>query len=93
MGSTVGLGHALTLPPINFRSAPIGMVQVTPEGVMEWANDQFYEITGCPSNKSAISDFADAIAPEDRARMYADLDKLAGGQERLSSELRLIRKW
>lgn len=79
------------------QSAPLGMVQINLKsgGTIEWANDQFYEITGHPRSQPSIADFINtAVAPEDRERAAADLDlSLQEGATRVGSELRLIRKW
>ncbi|KAK4553085.1 hypothetical protein LTR86_009812 [Recurvomyces mirabilis] len=75
------------------QSAPLGMCQISPEGVFEWGNDQFYDITGLPKNESAMSKFLAVLDEGDRERAFADFKKLSEGQPTLSSELRLMRRW
>ena len=78
------------------QSAPLGMAQVIPDGggTIEWANDQFYEITGHTRTKPAIADFLKIIAPEDRERAQKNLAVLVDRETpRIESELRLTRKW
>lgn len=75
------------------QSAPLGMCQITPEGKFEWANDQFHEITGFSKNSSAIHEFLESIAPEDRERSLADFSKTVEGNTTVSNELRLNRRW
>ncbi|KAK5126040.1 hypothetical protein LTR85_011395 [Meristemomyces frigidus] len=75
------------------QSAPLGMCQIAPDATFEWANDQFYEITGFKSSESTIAEFLLVIHPDHRERALADLGKLTGGQKSLGSELPLARKW
>jgi PAS domain S-box-containing protein len=35
------------------KHAPVGMVHITPDGTVQWANEQWYELTGSSRDKSA----------------------------------------
>ncbi|KAK3683277.1 hypothetical protein LTR37_020390 [Vermiconidia calcicola] len=77
------------------QSAPIGFVQIAQEhgAHIEWANKQFYDITGHTDTRPAISDFLECVAPEDRERAFSDLGTLFEDETRVVSELRLTRRW
>ncbi|KAK3682029.1 hypothetical protein LTR37_020655 [Vermiconidia calcicola] len=93
------LEHSLTDRERRLRhmaqSAPTGFVQIAQEhgGHIEWANKQFYDITGHTDTKPGISDFLECIAPEDRERALNDLGTLFEYETPVVSELRLTRKW
>jgi len=57
------------------------------------ANDNFYEITGMSKDKTATADLFECILPEDKAKAELDLAVMAVGETRISSELRLKKRW
>jgi len=76
------------------RGAPLGMYQVGPDSNIEWANDQFYDITGHDRSKPAMADFREVLAVEERVKEFALSERmLSGATTRAVREIRLARKW
>jgi signal transduction histidine kinase/CheY-like chemotaxis protein len=77
------------------QNAPIGMYQVGTDSRIEWANDQFYEITGHDRSKPAMADFKEILAAEERVKELAVYEKMLNGATttRAVREIRLGRKW
>jgi signal transduction histidine kinase len=75
--------------------APLGMYQVGPDSNIEWANDQFYEITGHDRTKPAMVDFRETLAVEERVKELALSEQMLSGATttRVVREIRLNRKW
>ena len=75
-------------------TAPLGMFQVGPDSTIEWANDQFYDITGHDRSKPTMTDFREILAVEERAKELALSERmLSGAITRAIREIRLNRKW
>jgi signal transduction histidine kinase len=75
-------------------NAPLGMFQVGPDLNIEWANDQFYDITGHDRSKPALADFRETLAIEERLKELALSEQmLSGATTRAVREIRLNRKW
>ena len=76
------------------HNAPLGMYQIARDSNIEWANDQFYEITGHDRSKPAVADFTEILAVEERAKELAlNEQMLNGATTRSVREIRLNRKW
>jgi signal transduction histidine kinase len=76
------------------QNAPLGMYQVGTGSSIEWANDQFYEITGHDRSKPAMADFREILAVEERVKELALSERMLGGATaRAVREIRLNRKW
>ena len=76
------------------RHAPIGFVQIDMDGRIEWANDQFYDITGHDRTTPEMSEFFKCFAPEERERAAGALGALQHeGMDRDVNEYRLNRRW
>jgi len=75
------------------QNAPLGMYQVGLDFNIEWANDQFYEITGHDRSKPAMTHFIQTLAIDERVRELALSEKMLGESSRAVREIRLNRKW
>lgn len=76
------------------RHAPIGFVQISNDGNIEWANDQFYDITGHDRTKPEMAEFYNCFLPEERDVVAKSLEALQyQGATREVHELRLSRTW
>lgn len=77
------------------KRAPLGMYQVGPDSNIEWANDQFYEITGHDRSKPAMTDFREMLAVEERAKELSLNEQMLSGATatRAVREIRLNRRW
>ena len=77
------------------QAAPFGMIQVGPEGRIEFANKQYYEITGTPETQSPhIEDFLKVLHPDDIAAAGGELTSLfVGPGTSITHELRLLKPW
>ncbi|KAK5690976.1 hypothetical protein LTR17_025788 [Elasticomyces elasticus] len=73
--------------------APVGMVQTGLEHKIQWANDQFYEITGHDRSKPELSEFMEVLAEEERGPTTALIEDLFNGGPRVVKEIRLKRAW
>lgn len=74
-------------------SAPIGMCQVTLDSKIQWANDQYYEITGQDRSYEDADGFRACIVPEDREGAMDGLRSLLEGAPLIVREYQLVRKW
>lgn len=77
------------------QSAPIGMCQISPEhgGLITWANDQFYDITGHDRSQPKLASFLTVIQEDDREQASRDVKALLTTNNTVLSDLRLLRKW
>jgi len=75
------------------KHAPIGMIQITPERNVQWANDQYYEITGHDRADQTMEGFFSLLAPSDSPKSREYLTSLLTGSSRTLHELCLSRKW
>ena len=74
------------------QSAPVGMIQIGTDAKFEWANDQFYDITGLDRSKVDMADFRNILADDERATSLASLERLlSGSTPRVTQEHRLAR--
>lgn len=74
--------------------APLGMVQVGLDERIQWANHQFYEITGQDRDGPAdMSEFRKILAPEEREKDFMVFEQLSNGSSRSVREIRLNRQW
>lgn len=73
--------------------APIGMCQVGPDHKIQWANEQFYQITGHDRSRPDMAAFRECIAPESRHDALHNLGTLLDGAPLEVREYRLVRKW
>ncbi|KAK5708145.1 hypothetical protein LTR97_000685 [Elasticomyces elasticus] len=73
--------------------APVGMVQTGLDSKIQWANDQFYEITGHDRSKPDLSEFMQVLAEEERGPTTAFVEELLKGGPRVVKEIRLNRAW
>ncbi|KAK5710043.1 hypothetical protein LTR17_019205 [Elasticomyces elasticus] len=73
--------------------APVGMVQTGLDAKIQWANDQFYEITGHDRSKPELSEFMKVLAEEERGPTTALVEELLNGGPRVVKEIRLKRAW
>jgi PAS domain S-box-containing protein len=72
--------------------ASVGMVHMTVEGDVIWANDQYYALHGLPKDQQTGKlDFLDVYADEDRAKADQVWEDLKHGANHISMELRLKR--
>lgn len=75
--------------------APCGMFTFDPEGAINWANSQYYEMTGHSRNLAehgpmSFLNFIDQQDHEEFSRLW---EKLSVAKEEVSSELRLKKPW
>ncbi|EME43361.1 hypothetical protein DOTSEDRAFT_72688 [Dothistroma septosporum NZE10] len=76
------------------QSAPVGMVKVGIDATIQWANDQFYDITGHDRSKPDLSAFRLILAEDQRDVSSRWLEQLiAGDAPRRVQEHRLARSW
>ncbi|KAF1981835.1 hypothetical protein K402DRAFT_220879 [Aulographum hederae CBS 113979] len=77
------------------KFSPVGMVHVTVDGKIAWANDQYYDITDHPRNseKHYALSFADVFIDEDRPSSFDMWDKLLKGAPHISMQLRLKKQF
>ncbi|SMR62179.1 unnamed protein product [Zymoseptoria tritici ST99CH_1E4] len=73
--------------------APLGMVQVTMDEQIKFANEQFYEITGYDRTRSDVAHYWDCIHPDEVERTQRVLLEIYTTGERYTHELRLRRTW
>ncbi|KAK3617808.1 hypothetical protein LTR56_025042 [Elasticomyces elasticus] len=73
--------------------APVGMVQTGLDHKIQWANDQFYEITGHDRSRPELSEFMNVLAEEERGPTIALVEDLFNGGPRVVKEIRLNRAW
>ncbi|KAK4898405.1 hypothetical protein LTR27_004001 [Elasticomyces elasticus] len=73
--------------------APVGMVQTGLDHKIQWANDQFYEISGHDRSKPELSEFMNVLAEEERGPTTALVEDLFNGGPRVVKEIRLDRAW
>jgi signal transduction histidine kinase/DNA-binding response OmpR family regulator len=76
------------------QCAPLGMVQITPDFRVQWANDQYEVITGHNNlSNPDIDGFLELVADEDRLRVVGALRSIFKGEPRSVLEVRLKRMW
>ncbi len=77
------------------QNAPVGMYQIGADRKIQWANDQFYDITGHDRSKPAMSEFRYALAAEEREKERILIDRLFNDARatRATREIRLSRGW
>lgn len=75
------------------QSAPLGMCQISIEGRIEWANEQFYSIMGHDRNLPEIERVWENLAPEERPSATANFKRMVSGGEGEVKEHRLNRRW
>ena len=75
------------------QNAPLGMYQIGLDRKIEWANDQFYDITGHDRLRSDMVYFRDALAANERENDRRIMENLLGGASRIVREVRLHRTW
>jgi PAS domain S-box-containing protein len=74
-------------------AAPIGMLQLDREGRIQWANDQFYQMTGHDRTKPSLDDFWECMHPDDVQTAQQLLVGLLANADREVREFRLRRTW
>lgn len=75
--------------------APVGIYNINQDGVLDWANDKYWEITGLsskPEDRLQFS-FLDCVATEDRQKAIEAWDQSRSNKLSMELELRLKRKW
>ncbi|KAI9808847.1 MAG: hypothetical protein M1827_007170 [Pycnora praestabilis] len=75
--------------------APCGMFYITPEGLVMWANSQWYEMTGhgrMPEDHYPMS-FLNFILDEDHEILYQKWDDLTIKKVEATFEIRIKRRW
>lgn len=75
------------------RHAPLGMCQVSPNETIEWANDQYYEITGHDRHRPHLNAFREQIADDEISAASGAFQAMLHGTPRLEREIRLKRKY
>jgi signal transduction histidine kinase/DNA-binding response OmpR family regulator len=76
------------------QCAPLGMAQISPDFRVQWANDQYEEITGHNNLVSPdIDAFLELVADEHRPRVVDELHSILNGGLRSVLEVRLNRTW
>ncbi|WPH01335.1 Hypothetical protein R9X50_00417600 [Acrodontium crateriforme] len=77
------------------RSCPFGMVQITPQGEIEFANDQFYDILGFSKGDEypTLEEFFVALMPEAIDIARSRLAGMMTGEDAILQELRLKKMW
>ena len=75
------------------QSAPLGMCQIDLDQKIQWANDQFWEITGHDRAKPDVAALVESLAPEEREDGLEILGTLLHGASRVVREVRLSRRW
>ncbi|KAK1808134.1 hypothetical protein LTR12_017512 [Friedmanniomyces endolithicus] len=73
--------------------APMGMCQIGTDHKIQFANDQFYEITGHDRSKPDLSEFRKSLAADERDRSLQTAEGLLSGDTRIVQEIRLERRW
>lgn len=73
--------------------APLGMCQIGPDHKLQWANEQYYEITGHDRHNPDMAAFRQNLPEEERESALNSLKDLLNGKARLTREVRLDRKW
>ncbi|TVY18648.1 Two-component system protein A [Lachnellula arida] len=71
------------------QNATIGMLRLSTDGKVLWANDQYYDLTGQSIKAEGRFQFLDNFHDEDRENAVAAWNRLSGGEEKVSVELRL----
>jgi signal transduction histidine kinase len=72
--------------------ASVGMARISPDGIIRWANPEFYSITGHTREEdSQYFSFLDVYVDEDRPKALNVWTCLMAGQNNLSEELKLKR--
>jgi len=90
-GLTDREGFVRTLAQI----APVGIYNINPDGVLDWANDKYWEITGLsskPEDRYQLS-FLDCVAEEDRQKAVDAWEQARIEKSSVELELRLKREW
>lgn len=83
--SNTKLGHLI-------EHASVGMVHVSLQGEMLWANEHYYALTGRPlDQQTGKKTFFDVYVDEDRLKAEAVWDSLLQGANHVNAELRLKR--
>lgn len=75
------------------KSAPVGMVRIGPDADIQWANEQFYDITGLDPSEPDMAAFELVLAEEERGPTLTLLGELLSGAPRVTREIRLRRTW
>jgi PAS domain S-box-containing protein len=71
--------------------APVGIFHTDPAGDCLWVNDRWCEITGLTPKQAAGKGWAEALHPEDRARVFDEWYRAARKDEPFRSEYRFVR--
>lgn len=74
--------------------APMGMYDLSRDGVLVWANHHFFDLVGC-AKPAKFSDFSwqDVIHEDDQEQCGIDIMKCTVDQLAISDTIRLKRKW
>lgn len=75
------------------QSAPVGMVQVGIDSKIQWANDQFYDISGHDRSNPDMAAFRDVLAEDQSTSNTELLSQLFMGARRDPCEFRMRRHW
>jgi PAS domain S-box-containing protein len=70
--------------------APTGMFHIDPEGILVYANNEYYMLTGHPRNVSTPMSWYNVLLEDDHALMDSQWGKLIAGEE-VNFEIRLKR--
>jgi PAS domain S-box-containing protein len=77
--------------------ASVGMQNLATDAKqVVWANEQFFKITGLPRQIEAVGHklyFIDVVHPEDREKARETFKRVLSGEENVSAEIRLKRKF
>jgi PAS domain S-box-containing protein len=75
------------------QNAPLGMYQIGLDRKIQWANDQFYDITGHDRSRSDMAHFREVLATNEQENDRKIMDDLLGGGSRTVRDVRLCRRW
>jgi PAS domain S-box-containing protein len=75
------------------QNAPLGMYQIGLDRKIEWANDQFYDITGHDRSQPDMVHFREALAADERENDRNIMEDTLSGASRTAREVRLCRMW
>ena len=75
--------------------APVGICRITTDGLITWANPQFWDITGIPNQREDHHEmtFMESILEEDRPAATAAWTAMFEHKEKVSVACRMVRKW
>lgn len=75
------------------QNAPLGMYQIGLDRKIQWANDQFYDITGHDRSRPDMAHFREVLAADERETDRNIMEALLCGASRTVRDVRLCRTW